>query len=363
VGVENLPRTIEILTKTAEDGFDRAVLRIIDQRKLPAEKKMVVLTDYRQVIDAVKSLAVRGAPALGVTGAAALAMWAVNNAPGTSDVDGFRTSLNSVANEIATARPTAVNLSWGVDRALHVILDALQNGATVQMAAASGLTRAKKMEAEDEECNRAIGKAGAPLLPEGARVLTHCNAGSLATVFYGTALGVVYAAHAQGRISHVYCAPGGTGGAPDGMGAYGSGHSMHGGMRRHGRHAHEAGIRGRCHRGCGPHLCERRHGEQDRYIFAGHRRRLPPHSVLRGGADVHHVNLDEGAQIPIEFRDPNEVCDVTAYPRNVYNPAFDVTPAELINGIITERGVIRPAVHESGALYNLRKFMSLKDVL
>lgn len=367
MGVDNLPRTIEILTKTAEDGFDRAALRIIDQRKLPAEKKMVVLTDYRQVVDAVKSLAVRGAPVLGVTGAAALAMWAVNNAPGTSDVSGFRTSLNAVANEIATARPTAVNLSWGVDCALNVILDALQNGATIQMAAASGLTRAKKMEVEDEECNRAIGKAGAPLLPEGARVLTHCNAGSLATVFYGTALGVVYAAHAQGRVSHVYCDET----RPVGQGA-----------RLTAWELTEAGIP--CTVECDDMAAMlMKQGFVDAVIVGADRicangdtaNKIGTYS-LAIAADYHRipfyvaaptstidVSLDEGSQIPIEFRDPNEVCDIAAYPRNVYNPAFDVTPAELINGIITERGVIRPAVHESGTLYNLRKFMSLKDVL
>lgn len=367
MGVENLPRTIEILTHTAEDGFDRAMLRIIDQRKLPAEKSMVVLKDYREVIDAVKTLAVRGAPALGVTGAAAVAMWAVNNAPGTSDVDGFRTSLSHVAHDVATARPTAVNLSWGVDRALEVILDALQNGATIQMAAASGLARAKRMEKEDEECNRAIGKAGALLLPEGARVLTHCNAGSLATVFYGTALGVVYAAYDRGCVSHVYCDET----RPVGQGS-----------RLTAWELTEAGIP--CTVQCDDMSAMlMKQGLVDAVIVGADRICANGDTANKIGtyslaivADYHRIpfyvaaptstidlNLQEGSQIPIEFRDPSEVCDVKAYPRNVYNPAFDVTPAELINGIITEKGVIRPAVHESGALYDLRKFMSLKDVL
>lgn len=367
MGVENLPRTIEILTHTAEDGFDRAMLRIIDQRKLPGEKSMVVLKDYREVIDAVKTLAVRGAPALGVTGAAAVAMWAVNNAPGTSDVDGFRTSLSHVAHDVATARPTAVNLSWGVDKALDVILDALQNGATIQMAAASGLARAKRMEKEDEECNRAIGKAGALLLPEGARVLTHCNAGSLATVFYGTALGVVYAAYDRGCVSHVYCDET----RPVGQGA-----------RLTAWELTEAGIP--CTVQCDDMSAMlMKQGLVDAVIVGADRICANGDTANKIGtyslaivADYHRIpfyvaaptstidlNLQEGSQIPIEFRDPSEVCDVQEYPRNVYNPAFDVTPAGLINGIITEKGVIRPAVHESGALYDLRKFMSLKDVL
>lgn len=367
MGVENLPRTIEIVTHTAEDGFDRAVLRIIDQRKLPAEKRLVVLEDYHQVIDAVKALAVRGAPALGVTGAAAVALWAVNHAAGTSDVDGFRTALNSVAHEVATARPTAVNLSWGVNCAVDVIAEALNNGATVQMAAASGLARAKRMEAEDEACNRAIGKAGAPLLPQDARVLTHCNAGSLATVFYGTALGVVYAAHAQGRISHVYCDET----RPVGQGA-----------RLTAWELTEAGIP--CTVQCDDMAAMlMKQGLVDAVIVGADRICANGDTANKVGtyalaiaADYHRIPfyvaaptstidiaLDQGSQIPIEFRDPAEVCDVAAYPRNVYNPAFDVTPAALINGIITERGVIRPAVHGNGNLYDLRKFMSLKDVL
>lgn len=367
MGVENLPRTIEILTHTAEDGFDRAALRIIDQRKLPEQKSMVVLKDYHEVIDAVKTLAVRGAPALGVTGAAAVAMWAVNHAPGTSDIDGFRSGLNHVAHDVATARPTAVNLSWGVDKALNVILDALRNGATIQMAAASGLTRAKRMEQEDEECNRAIGKAGAALLPEGARVLTHCNAGSLATVFYGTALGVVYAANARGCISHVYCDET----RPVGQGA-----------RLTAWELTEAGIP--CTVQCDDMAAMlMKQGLVDAVIVGADRICANGDTANKIGtyalaiaADYHRIpfyvaaptstidlNLDEGSQIPIEFRDASEVCDVQAYPRNVYNPAFDVTPAQLINGIITERGVIRPSVHESGALFDLRKFMSLKDVL
>ncbi|MGI6590907.1 MAG: S-methyl-5-thioribose-1-phosphate isomerase [Eggerthellaceae bacterium] len=367
MGVENLPRTIEIITRTADDGFDRAALRIIDQRKLPAEKNMVVLTDYRQVISAVKVLAVRGAPALGVTGAAAVAMWATEAASGTSDADGFRTELNQVANEIATARPTAVNLSWGVNCATDVILTALGNGATIQMAAASALSRAQRMEEEDEACNRAIGKAGAALLPEGARVLTHCNAGSLATVFYGTALGVVYAAHERGHISHVYCDET----RPVGQGA-----------RLTAWELTEAGIP--CTVQCDDMAAMlMKQGLVDAVIVGADRICANGDTANKIGtyqlaiaADYHRIpfyvaaptstidiSLDEGSQIPIEFRDPSEVCDVEAYPRNVYNPAFDVTPAELINAIITERGVIRPAVHESGALYNLRKFMSLKDVL
>ena len=159
----------------------RGRVRLIDQRALPGRVRFLECATADEVCDAISSLAVRGAPALGATGAYGVALAARTlRTPGR---------VRAAAERLKATRPTAVNLAWGVDRAL---------------AAADPAEEAVKIAAEDVERNRRLGAHGAELLPEGSRVLTHCNTGSLACVGYGTALGVIRAAHESGRRPSVW---------------------------------------------------------------------------------------------------------------------------------------------------------------
>ena len=176
--MDPIPPTIE---------WRRGRVRLIDQRALPGELRFVECASVDELCDAIRSLAVRGAPALGAAGAFGVALAAHTIA----DESGVRAS----ARQLAAARPTAVNLAWGVDRAL---------AAWEAGGAPAALSEAERVAADDVAANRALGGFGAELVPDGAHVLTHCNAGSLATVGYGTALGVVRAAHDAGKRPQVW---------------------------------------------------------------------------------------------------------------------------------------------------------------
>lgn len=357
MGVENLPRTLEFM-RAADD---RAEMRIVDQRLLPDELRIVSLRTHAEAIRAIRELAVRGAPAIGVAGAGAIALWAVNEAPSDAAPEAFAAELACVAQRVADARPTAVNLPWGVGRAMRAASGALRENG-VSAAAEAAWECALQLAADDEACNRAIGAQGAHLLPAGARVLTHCNAGSLATVFYGTALGVLYAAHEQGRLSHVYC---------DETRPVGQG------VRLTAWELTRAGIP--CTVQCdGMAAMLMKQGLVDAVIVGADRICANGDTANKIGtyqlaiaADYHRVpfyvaapistidaTLAEGGQIPIEFRSASEVASFARFAPDVYNPAFDVTPAPLINGFITEKGIVRPIVHENGDLFDLRAIVS-----
>lgn len=351
MGLENLPRTLEL----AQDAQGRCVMRIVDQRLLPDELRLRDLATYGEAIEAIGQLAVRGAPALGVAGAAALALWACNQAAGL-DADEFSQQLDAVADAIATARPTAVNLSWGVRRAQAAAREALATGG-LSAAVEATWQLAQEMARQDETTNRAIGANGARLLPAGARVLTHCNAGSLATVFYGTALGVVYAAHEQGRIAHVYCD---------------ETRPVCQGSRLSAWELTQAGVP--CTVLCdGMAASIMARGLVDAVIVGADRICANGDTANKIGtyqlaiaADYHRIpfyvaaptstidtTLAQGSQVPIEQRPASEVLPFARFRPAVENPAFDVTPARLINGIITELGVVRPILREDGSLYDL----------
>jgi methylthioribose-1-phosphate isomerase len=181
-----------------EDG----TVRMIDQSRLPLVGDLLICNTYEGVCQAISGMAVRGAPALGVAAALGVALWATTDGRKIEDAAQFLAELDRVADEIAATRPTAVNLRWGGERMKRF---ARENAA----AGAAGLPdllleEALLVRAEDEERNRAIGAHGAALFEPGSRVLTHCNAGSLATAYFGTALGVIFTAHAEGRVSHVW---------------------------------------------------------------------------------------------------------------------------------------------------------------
>ncbi len=326
--LEKLPRSVELVR--IEGGL---AFRFIDERLLPGELRIMESSDWREVVDAVKTLAIRGAPAIGLAGAAALALWA-------AQAECFDRA-SAVAGEIATARPTAVNLKWAVDRALSEI-GGLQDAAIP--AALYDLV--KRMEAEDEQANRAIGTHGAALLGPHARVLTHCNAGSLATCFYGTALGIVYAGAEQGKVERVYAdetRPVGQGarlttwelaraGVPvtlicDNMAASlmasGSIDAVIVGADRIARNGDTANKIGTY----GVAILAKEHSIPF-YVAA-------PSSTI-------DASLKDGSGIVIEQRSPHEVLPEPIQGVDVWNPAFDITPARLITKIVTEKGAFTP---------------------
>ena len=340
--LDKLPRTLSL-----EMRDHRAVLNLIDQRELPYKLSMIEARTSEEVIDAVKKLAVRGAPALGVAGAAALCLWVYECCDLGLSSNRCEADLDAAASRIASARPTAVNLSWGVSRALDCAKGALTAKRDVAACASALYTLVKQMEEEDERCNRAIGKHGAALFDSEKNVLTHCNAGSLATVFFGTALGVVYAAAEQGKIKRVYADET----RPVGQGS-----------RLTSWELAQAGVNVTL-------LCDNmaaslmRSGAIDMVIVGADRIAANGDTANKIGtygvavlAHEHNIpfyvaapistidaSIETGDGIPIEFRAWDEVLPQRIAGVDVYNPAFDVTPARYITGIITEVGVFKPS--------------------
>ena len=345
--LERLPRTVQIVT---ENGIQ---VKLIDQTKLPGEVAYIYTSDWRRVVDAIKSLEVRGAPAIGIAGAGAVALAAADEADGSLAAEGFEEAVDT----IAQARPTAVNLSWAVERALSEKAFAEAEGCDAWQVAARLAAFAQELERRDEASNRAIGAYGAALLPARARILTHCNAGSLATGFFGTALGVVYVAAEYGKIERVYADET----RPVGQGA-----------RLTSWELACAGVPVTliCDNMAASLMAE---GKVDAVIVGADRIAANGDTANKIGTygvavlAKHHsipfyvaaptstidVSLSTGTQIPIEQRDPAEVLPEPIEGVEVWNPAFDVTPAFLISAIITEKGVFSPN-EIAGALEDVR---------
>jgi methylthioribose-1-phosphate isomerase len=324
---------------------DRLVL--LDQRLLPVQELERVYGRWEDVAEAIRTLAVRGAPAIGVAAAFGLVLAARSS--GASTVDALTADLDVALKGLASTRPTAVNLFWALDRMRRVAAEL--RGRSVDEARARLLAEAHAILDEDLAANRALGDHGAALVPAKARILTHCNAGALATAGYGTALGVVRSAHAQGKVALLWVdetRPVMQGsrltawecvreGIPHRLIADVAAASLMGrgqvdlvvtGADRiaaNGDTANKIGTYALA-------VLARHHGVPF-YIAA-------PFSTI-------DPSLPSGGQIPIEERDALEVRRVGAHataPESspVFNPAFDVTPASLITAIITERGVFKP---------------------
>ena len=199
MGIENIPRTI---WWGVDEATGNPAVFLIDQTRLPLQGDVLMCNTAEGVCTAIQSLAVRGAPALGVTAALALALWTENETEGLETTEEYVAGLAQVAEAVMATRPTAVNLHWGAMRVRTVATDNID--LPLDQLKDLVVQEALNMQAEDEERNRLIGKYGAELLPEDAKILTHCNAGSLATAYFGTALGVVFTAHEQGKIAHVW---------------------------------------------------------------------------------------------------------------------------------------------------------------
>ncbi|MFN3652651.1 MAG: S-methyl-5-thioribose-1-phosphate isomerase [Armatimonadota bacterium] len=331
--------------------WDDGVVRMIDQRILPERFEILALTNYQEVADAIRTMAVRGAPAIGCSAALGLALAAREALQGPAEE--FFPRLREAAEVLRGTRPTAVNLFWAIDRVMRVAEAHVGDPAG---AAEAVLAEAQRMLDEDVRANRAMGAYGAELLPEGANVLTHCNTGSLATVYYGTALGVVRAAVEQGKNLHVWVDE--TRPRLQGLKLtawecreLGIPHTaisdnMAGWVMRQGRVS--AAIVG-ADRIAGNGDTANKIGTYSVAVLA--RAHGVPFYVAAPLSTV-DFDLATGDQIPIEERAETEVTHagpVRLAPEGVrvYNPAFDVTPAEYITAIITDRGVAYPPFAES----------------
>jgi methylthioribose-1-phosphate isomerase len=318
-------------------------LWLVDQTLLPVEQLSIPIKSIRQLIEAIKLLRVRGAPALGAAGAYGVALAAQLSR--TSNALEMMGELEVAAHMIKASRPTAVNLSWGVDRTVR----AAALGETVEEIREKALAEAQEIASEDVRINKLLGKTGARLLDDGDNVLTHCNAGRLACVGWGTALGVVRSAVAAGKHIHVYACetrPLHQGSrltawelAQDEIPVTLICEGMSGSLMRAGRIDKVIVGADRITRdavfnkiGTYSHAVLARHHKIPFYVAA-------PLSTF----DPRH----EEADIVIEERDPDEICTMAGKrlaPQgiDVFNPAFDATPLDLVTGLITEKGVFRP---------------------
>ena len=316
---------------------------MVDQRRLPTEEIWLTYETAEAVADAIKTMVVRGAPAIGVSAAYGLALEALNF-EGTRD--SLLSTLEAKAAILEATRPTAINLKWALDRMLRFA----RNGShsDVKELCSALVKEAQEIHDEDIRLCKAIGEAGATLIPQGAKVLTHCNAGALATGDYGTALGVIRSA--RDKISHVWVDET----RPFLQGARLTAWEL---MKE------EIPCRLICDNMAG-HFMQRRMVDAvvvgaDRITANGAvankigtynlavlcRFHEIPFYVAAPYSTV-DLNLSDGMDIPIEERDRREVTHVgqtQIAPDNVpvANPAFDVTPPELVSAIITERGVIK----------------------
>jgi len=322
-------------------------LRLIDQTLLPNRFVEIDCEDVESVWGAIKRLSVRGAPAIGVAAAYGAVIGARSGDP--DDPASIREALRSAAAHLRTSRPTAVNLFWALDR-MEAAADAAirePRGPLLDRL----LDEAHAVAEEDRAMCRAIGRHGAELLRSGDGVLTHCNAGGLATADYGTALAVLFSAHEQGKALRVFAD---------------ETRPLLQGARLTAWELVNRGIDVTL-------ICDNmaaqvmKEGKVQRVVVGADRiaangdaaNKIGTYGVallakahgipfyVAAPSSTFDLSLADGSGIPIEERDPREVTEgfgSRTAPEGVavYNPAFDVTPAELIAGIITERGVIRP---------------------
>lgn len=328
-------------------------LRVLDQRVLPHRQEYLDCRDHAQVVEAIKTLAVRGAPAIGIAGAygVVLAARAVSAADGAEALARIATPLQ----ELEHARPTAVNLAWAVRRMAAALRAAGVDWRRVVEAEAVAI------QAEDLAANHAMGRMGADCLPTGARVLTHCNTGSLATAGFGTALGVIRAGVAMGRIAEVYASetrPWLQGSRltvwellQDGIEATLIVDSASAYLMQTGRL--DAVIVG-ADRICANGDVANKIGTYAHALAAkAHGLKV---MVVAPSTTVDMATA-QGADIEIEQRSATELThiagvEVGARAAKVYNPVFDVTPADCIDFLVTEKGVIeRPDLAKMTACF------------
>jgi len=323
---------------------------MIDQKALPLAERQVTCTDYREVIAAIQDLTIRGAPAIGVAAAMGIALGALRIEAQTTD--SFRETFSEICMQFAASRPTARNLFWAVERMQRRFEREFPGDNEPFRAIREALVaEAIRIGEEDVAVNRRLGANGSELIPDGARILTHCNAGALATAGYGTALGVIRAAWEAGKKLHVWVDET----RPVLQGArLTAWELMREGIPCTLIADNMAGF-----------LMKR--GKVDLVIVGADRITANGDAANKIGtyalavlAKVHGIpfyiaaplstidpSLPDGSAIPIEERSPDELTHVQGVRTapdgiSVWNPAFDVTPQGLIAAIVTEAGILRP---------------------
>jgi methylthioribose-1-phosphate isomerase len=323
-------------------------LIMIDQRRLPNALEVLAYCDHRSVAQAIRDMVVRGAPAIGAAAGFGLAL-AARESSATSERD-LLADLQKAATVLRTSRPTAVNLAWSLDRILKRVADF---SGTVDEFRQAVLEEAQRIADEDVETNKRMALHGAALIHDGDTLIHHCNTGALATVDWGTALGVIRMAHEQGKRIHVlvdetrprlqgarltaweleqYAIPYEI--ISDNM----AGHFLHTGqVQKVFFGADRVAANGDVANKIGTYMLS----------LAAHDNGVPVYSVVPTSSI--DLSLAHGGLIPIEERNPDEVLGLSFQgeriaPRNAKarNPAFDVTPNRLITAIITENGVVLP---------------------
>lgn len=325
-------------------------LDLLDQTRLPGEKRYVACRSHRDVADAIREMKVRGAPAIGVSAAYGMAL--ASRGIDALSRDAYLEELGRAGRELAAARPTAVNLKWAVGRMLDLARAAGDWRRVPEILASA----ASALETEDVEACRRIGRHGAALMRDPATVLTHCNAGALATAGYGTALGVVRAAVEAGKRVRVFadetrpCLQGARLTAfelmEDGIPVTLITDSAAGSVMRLGQI--DCVLVGADRIAANGDVANKI-GTYGLAVLA--RENAIPFYVAAPVCTL-DLSLGSGKEIPIEQREPTEVTEILGQriaPEgvDVFNPAFDVTPARYVGAIITERGVAYPPYEES----------------
>ncbi len=343
--------SFESKIKTVE--WANGLSKLIDQTKIPHEFNIVEIKTYQEMEIAIKDMIVRGAPAIGIAGAQGVVLGA-KQISNIKDKKDFLEVLQKIANTLKATRPTAVNLAWAVDQQMEIAKNSLSDDVEqiIKELEQNGI----KLENEDIEINKKIGDNGSEIIPKGATILTHCNAGALATVGYGTALGVVRSAFAKDSTIQVFAdetRPRQQGARlttwelsvdnipvtliTDGM----CGYFMKKGMidvvitgadrvAANGDSANKIGTY--------------------TVAIAAKEHNIP--FYIAAPLSTIDTSIQTGDEIPIEERDHKEVTHINgekicAENVNIINPGFDVTPAEYITGIITEVGILKPDYKKS----------------
>jgi methylthioribose-1-phosphate isomerase len=347
--------------RTVEWDYEHNQVRLIDQRLLPGELRVVTYTDYHQIADAIREMVVRGAPAIGATAAFGLALAADHST--ASDGAALRFDLKQAAQTLHEARPTAANLDWALQRVLKTVMDARGNLDDLRAAV---IAEAQRIADEDVEINLRMARHGAALIDDGDTLIHHCNTGALATVDWGTALGVIRMAHEQGKRLHVLVDET----RPRLQGARLTAWELQ---------QYNIPFEVISDSAAGYFL---RSGEVNKVLFGGDRMAangdvankigtymlalaaydndVPAYAVVP--TSTIDLSLEHGSQIPIEERNADEVLNLQVgghpvMPKGALarNPAFDVTPHRLLSAIVTEKGVIYPPYEQ-----NLRKALEDK---
>lgn len=332
--------------------WDGDAVALIDQRYLPGKEDYLACTDARAVAEAIKDMVVRGAPAIGVTAALGIALGLKQSR--ASDLDALRESMSSLASLMAGTRPTAVNLFWAIERMKARFEELAPEGVDATLAGMEA--EAVAIQKEDIEINRRMGAHGAELVPDGSTILTHCNAGALATAGYGTALGVMYAAKEAGKNIQVFADET----RPFLQGARLTAWELS---------KNDVPVTLITDNMAGYFMAK---GEIDMVIVGSDRiagngdvcNKIGTYSVAvlakEHGIPFYAVaptstfdlSIKSGKEIPIEERPIDEVTHVHGVrlaPEGVSirNPAFDVTPAAMVSAIVCENGIAKAPYVES----------------